>query len=1019
MPRSFKLRLVAVILFAVTLTSSAADLPKSVGFVTNVGQWPAHVVAAAHAPGMNVWLTQTGVVVDEFIISADRVHGNVIEETFPGAVVSLDTPKPTGATVTYFRGKNDGNKGLSAEVFQSLAYQYEDGTRMAVEIAENGSIQRRFLGPSSNEAFNRRIIRRGDAKHTVNDATRAQSFVYGSYFGGNGFDAITAMDVLPNGNVLVAGTTDQMEYPAGLGGYSKTIKADVDAFVLMCDPKFQRVLAMTFFGGSGTDRVRALTRDAQNNVYLAIETNSSDMPTSPAAQYKTLKAGVDAFVVRFDSTLTKLLTAFYHGGNRDDFPRGIAVDESGNIYIAGGTTSTLNFPNNMPPTANVTWQYQDGRDTKTTTVSITSGNQNMGQLDGFIAIYSATGSMQKSRFYGREGNEMFTRVAIDSRGYVVLTGTTTSSSFEAVPVAHPTWSGRQPYDRSFNGGTTDGFVLKLSSGLTLSQTDGITFATLFGGNREDEPVALWIDDDGKIFVGGNTTSTNYPTTGAIFSTPLGRQDGYVAQIADNGTQILNCTYIGGSGDDIIRSVRPSQRTSAFLIAGTTSSSDFPMEGVGISSERFGVTDGFFTMMNFSSVSLSSLLGGLQADTVVDYHLDFRGDALLASNTTSANLFVHDSGYQRSNGSLGGYLTKYSPGTLEIVTPKGGEIYCVGTSKPLSWDASGVSDTTKFRIEYARDGSSTWADVVRSTGGRSYLWKIPSNVQPGSYKIRVSTANGHISELITPFMIDIAPTITKQPTSSVVCDGSRLSLSVQTSSVAAKYQWRKDGVVIPGATGSTYTVDAVNSSNAGRYDCVITGDCPPAVTTQIATVSLSSKPPITTNPTSQIVDPGQPVTLSVVATGQGLTYQWFKNEVAIPSATAATLTINSATTSDQGAYFCEVSSGCGTTRSAIADIRVNSGTSVGESNPTGLAMRMIGPNPAQDYVVVEVVLDQSALLTPKVIDLQGRLVAERPSMLLPSGSNRITVSMADCAQGVVMVQFSVGARSVVLPVFIQR
>jgi hypothetical protein len=643
----------------------------------------------------------------------------------------------------------------------------------------------------------------------------------------------------------------------------------------------------------------------------------------------------------------------------------------------------------------------------------------MGQMDGFVAIYSPTGSMQRSRYYGQGGNEIFTKVAVDGLGYIVLTGTTTSTSFEAIPVAHATWNGRAPYDRTFNGGTTDGFVLKMSSGLTFSQTDGITFATLLGGNREEEPTAMWIDDDGKIYVGGNTTSTNLPTSGSIYPTALGKQDGFVIQLANNGTQVLNGTYFGGNGDDIVRTVRPSGRTSAFLIGGATNSMDFPIEGVGAMTERFGVTDGFFTMMNFASVTQSSLLTGLEADTVVDYLLDFRGDALLAANTTSGNLPTHDSAYSKRVGGSDGYLTKFSPGILEIVTPKGGEVYCVGTSKPLSWDASGVSDTTKFRIEYSQEGSGKWSDVVKSIGGRSYLWKIPSNAVAGSYRIRISTVNGHVSELTTPFMIDVAPTITKQPSAMTVCEGATLTLSVSSSSVAAKYQWRKDGVNISGATSSTYSSDKATTAAAGRYECVITGDCPPAVTSQPATVTVTAKTVITAQPAGQTVEEGKSVTLTVAASGSGLTYQWLKDGSKLPSATAASLTIPAATKADEGSYSCDVSDACGTTSSSTALLRVSGSTSVNGDDAVRQTVRILGPQPARDVVSVLVRSSSDDQLSIEFLDVQGREVLVLAAQSVSPGEQTLAVSVRELPDGMYLLRTRNSFGTTALPLLIHR
>jgi hypothetical protein len=505
----------------------------------------------------------------------------------------------------------------------------------------------------------------------------------------------------------------------------------------------------------------------------------------------------------------------------------------------------------------------------------------------------------------------------------------------------------------------------------------------------------------------------------VYSTSLGQQDGFVSQIADNGTQVLGCTYIGGSGNDIVRKVRPSNRTSAFLVSGSTSSSDFPTEGFGVTTERFGLTDGFVAMMNFATLTVSTLLTGLETDTVVDAMLDFRGDIVIAANSTSANLFRHDSAYAGYSGASDGYLTKYAPGSLEIVTPKGGEVYCVGVSKPLAWDASGVTDTTKFRIEYSLEGSGKWSELVKSTGGRSYLWKVPTNVPAGSYILRISTVNGHVSTLTTPFTIDVAPTITKQPASTIVCQGARLSLSVTSSSIASKFQWRKDGVNVPGAINATFTLDTATSATAGRYDCVVTGECPPAITSQPATVSITARPSVTTQPVSQNIDEGKSLSLSVSAVGVGLTYQWKKDGSSITGATTSTLSIASATKSDEGSYVCEVAGSCGSVSTQAAVVKVNSGTSVQEVESAAGRMTVIGPQPATDAVTIGLQLDRPQELTARLFDAQGRALATLPLGLFLAGDHVATLSVADLSEGVVMLEVSSEISRWVLPVVIRR
>ena len=98
----------------------------------------------------------------------------------------------------------------------------------------------------------------------------------------------------------------------------------------------------TYLGGTAQSAVTALAVDAAGNLYAAGWTEAIDFPVSNAIQAVN-RGGVDAFVFKLNPTGSTLLYATYIGGRGDDRAAGIAVDSSGQIYIAGSTAST-DFP---------------------------------------------------------------------------------------------------------------------------------------------------------------------------------------------------------------------------------------------------------------------------------------------------------------------------------------------------------------------------------------------------------------------------------------------------------------------------------------------------------------------------------------------------------------------------------------------------------------------------------------------------------------------------------------------------
>ena len=87
--------------------------------------------------------------------------------------------------------------------------------------------------------------------------------------------------------------------------------------------------------------------DASGNAHLTGTTTSSDFPTTPGAWRRSLGGGSDAFVSEFNPTGSSLLFSTYLGGEvNSENGFGIAVDTSGNVYVAGSTDS-IDFPRRL------------------------------------------------------------------------------------------------------------------------------------------------------------------------------------------------------------------------------------------------------------------------------------------------------------------------------------------------------------------------------------------------------------------------------------------------------------------------------------------------------------------------------------------------------------------------------------------------------------------------------------------------------------------------------------------------
>jgi len=240
--------------------------------------------------------------------------------------------------------------------------------------------------------------------------------------------------------------------------------------------------------------------------------------------------------------------------------------------------------------------------------------------------------------------------------------------------------------------------------------------------------------------------------------------------------------------------------------------------------------------------------------------------------------------------------------------------------------NGNNDGSRFNQLSA---SST---TVGSTTVGSFTLQI-ANVTAadiGTYTFTVAVngtyyTNYNISNAVTlAFGTPAAPTITTQPVSQTVAGNSSATFTVvATGTPTPTYQWQLNGVAIAGATNSSYTVQQASVA-PGAYTVVVTNSAG-TITSSPAVLTILGAPTITNQPTGATVSAGQSVTLSVSATdaasGNDLTYQWYRNGTngPIAGATSSTYTIASVQATNVGAYTVVVSNPAGSVTSSSATV----------------------------------------------------------------------------------------------------
>lgn len=449
-----------------------------------------------------------------------------------------------------------------------------------------------------------------------------------------------------SGNVVVVGH----------GGFSLRKFPEANVFGALDDSNIivaklssdgSKLLWVSLIGGineGGRDRGYGLVVGPEDCVYVAGRTSSTDFPTTPGAYDRTHNGGhsapgsphgpTDGYALKLSGDGKTLVYSTFLGGRRDDgFRGGLTVDGQGFAYLCGMTCSG------------------DYLDLDSAKVNKFHG----GYSDGTLTKLSPDGSeVVWARFLGsstdRKGEELPLGAKVDSEGnvYAILNiwGTDAFTTADA-------------YDRTFSGGDTDLYFVKVSS-------DGrrLLYATYFGGSASEfAEHGVEMDGDGNVYVVGSTLSWDFPAINANDPKLGGGSDGFLVKF-DHAGQPVFSTYIGGSGDESAFGPALDGNGNIF-VSGPTGSRDFPF--VGNAYDRTyngGEKDAYLQIYNSSGEVISS---GLVGGSAIDYSrfvaVDASGKPVIAGEVTSSDYPTTPGSYDPNfNGGGDVFVTKFGLST---------------------------------------------------------------------------------------------------------------------------------------------------------------------------------------------------------------------------------------------------------------------------------------------------------------------------------------------------------------------
>jgi hypothetical protein len=505
-----------------------------------------------------------------------------------------------------------------------------------------------------------------------------------TYIGSSQLD--NAYDVLINaaGEIYVTGTTYTNDFPTTAGAFDTTWNYSGDAFVSKFDSGLSNLLASTFLGGYGEDAGYSLATDASGNILVAGWTFSPDFPVTPGCYGPANRGLDDIFVAKLSGDLSSLLASTMLGGLSNDVGYRVIVDPDGLVVVTGYSNSS-----NFPTTTGAFCQAFNG-----------NNDVVVSRLDGNLS------NLVTSTFLGGNGSELGYSIIRDPAGGYYVSGSSVSTNFPTTAGAYCRELRQAPF--------SDVFIARLDSNLAT-----LAAATLIGGRHSDDGYGLALDGSGNVYVAGRSYSTNYPTTpGAYQTVRRGGQNGIISKLDGNLTTLLTSTYIGGTNNDLLRSI-VLDSSGNVLVAGHATSSNYPTTPGAYDETWNGDYDVVVSKLdaNLATLIASTFIGGVGEDSAQRLTLDRLGRVCLAGYTMSTN-------YPTTGGAYSSSLR----GVYDVIISKLDSTLSASFLPPAGVTATKGTSTNKVQVAWSPvSGATRYAVYRHSTNNPCAASNLDSNV----------------------------------------------------------------------------------------------------------------------------------------------------------------------------------------------------------------------------------------------------------------------------------------------------
>jgi alpha-tubulin suppressor-like RCC1 family protein len=510
---------------------------------------------------------------------------------------------------------------------------------------------------------------------------------------------------------------------------------------LVIDPE---LFWSTLLGGSADEIITSVTHDPQGNIYVTGHSSSTNFPVSTGAHQTSLAGSFDAFVSKFDAYGVRLWTTYLGGASEDKSFDIIycSSPSSPSVFITGYTHSTA-FP-----------VYDPGGTYVQTAKS--------SDKDGFISRFSPSGVLTWSTYYGGNGPDELTALAMDNSYNLYSIGRTSTSS---IPNTFPTYDppGFGDFYQGVQGGTFDVVIVKLNPAL------GRAWATFYGGAEGEGGTGATCDNAGNLYVSyyiannGLTLMANQPhlynPTAYFQDAPagaLGTYDCALAMFAPTGQRIWATRY-GGNSNDLRERVVTDKWDNLYLVFFTSSTDLSLVTPPGAYGQAFGggSSDAFIVMFDKMGNRKWCTYYGGAGDEFRNFGLiyalnrnlavDMDGSFYFTSNTTSPD-------FPLAGSSCENYM--------QNVKGAGSDAFIVqfASNHALEWSTyvGGAGDEQGFGVTVDRDygvilcgqsSSATGTFPVRNPGGGSYYQTSSGGGVADAFVMKFAFVHSHTTQVI--------------------------------------------------------------------------------------------------------------------------------------------------------------------------------------------------------------------------------------------------------------------------------